>query len=138
MRVPAGIGQQVRLCALLGVSGWRQAKHWQKMLKKAFQKASRVRHHHGLFEKIIRHDLALADHLMKTLTQMRATLEAASAGVLVDKSQEYLGYAHLLRDQVERRVLKGETIPHDEKIFSVFEPHTRWISKGKAGTPVEP
>ena len=34
-------------------------------------------------------------------------------------------------------MFKGETIPHDEKIFSVFEPHTRWISKGKAGTPVE-
>ena len=51
------------------------------MLKKAFQKASRVRRHHGLFEKIIRDDLALADHLIKKLTKMTATLEAASAGV---------------------------------------------------------
>ena len=25
----------------------------------------------------------------------------------------------------------------DEKVFSIFESHTRWISKGKAGTPVE-
>ena len=25
----------------------------------------------------------------------------------------------------------------DEKVFSIFEPYTRWISKGKAGTPVE-
>ncbi len=25
----------------------------------------------------------------------------------------------------------------DEKVFSTFESHTRWISKGKAGTPVE-
>ena len=25
----------------------------------------------------------------------------------------------------------------DEKAFSIFESHTRWISKGKAGTPVE-
>ncbi len=30
-----------------------------------------------------------------------------------------------------------EKIPHDEKIFSIFEPHTEWISKGKAGLPVE-
>ena len=28
-------------------------------------------------------------------------------------------------------------IPHDEKVFSIFEPHTEWISKGKAGVPVE-
>ena len=40
-------------------------------------------------------------------------------------------------DQVERRLLKGETIPHGEKVFSIFEPHTRWVAKGKAGRPVE-
>ena len=40
-------------------------------------------------------------------------------------------------DQIDRRLLKGETIPQNEKVFSIFEPHTRWISKGKAGCPVE-
>ena len=44
-------------------------------------------------------------------------------------------YHHI--DLIRRRVLLGETIPHSEKIFSVFEPYTRWISKGKAGVPVE-
>jgi len=34
---------------------------------------------------------------------------------------------------VERRRLKGEKIPNAETIDSVFEPHTRWISKGNAG-----
>ncbi len=30
------------------------------------------------------------------------------------------------------------TIPHEEKLFSLFEPpHTRWIMKGKASEPVE-
>ena len=47
--------------------------------------------------------------------------------------------AHARRqiDHVERRLLRGETIPHEEKVFSIFEEHTRWVSKGKAGTPVE-
>ena len=27
----------------------------------------------------------------------------------------------------------GEKIPHAEKVFSIHKPHTRWISKGKAG-----
>ena len=40
-------------------------------------------------------------------------------------------------DQVERRLLNGESIAHQEKVFSVFEEHTRWISKGKAGVAVE-
>ncbi len=33
--------------------------------------------------------------------------------------------------------MRGEVIPQSEKIFSVFEPHTRWVAKGKAGRPVE-
>jgi hypothetical protein len=40
-------------------------------------------------------------------------------------------------DQIKRRVINGETIPHDEKVFSLFQLHTEWISKGKAGVPVE-
>ena len=36
-------------------------------------------------------------------------------------------------DQIRRRVIGGETIPHDEKVFSIFEEHTEWIRKGKAG-----
>ena len=45
--------------------------------------------------------------------------------------------AHARRqiDQVRRRVIDGEKIPHDEKVFSIFEEHTEWISKGKAGVP---
>jgi hypothetical protein len=46
---------------------------------------------------------------------------------------------HALRqiDQTRRRVIHGETIPHDEKVFSIFEPHTEWNNKGKAGVLVE-
>ncbi len=40
-------------------------------------------------------------------------------------------------DQIRRRILQGETIPHEEKVFSLFQRHTEWISKGKAGVPVE-
>ncbi len=40
-------------------------------------------------------------------------------------------------DLVERRLLREETIPHQEKVFSLFEPHTQWIAKGKLFPPVE-
>jgi hypothetical protein len=47
--------------------------------------------------------------------------------------------AHATRqiNQIRRLVLQGETIPHAEKVFSIFQPQTEWISKGKAGVPVE-
>jgi len=40
-------------------------------------------------------------------------------------------------EPIKRRVIEGEKIPHDEKVFSLFQPHTEWISKGKAGVAVE-
>jgi hypothetical protein len=40
-------------------------------------------------------------------------------------------------DLVERRLLKAQKIPHEEKLFSLFEPHTEFIKKGKLFPPVE-
>jgi IS5 family transposase len=33
--------------------------------------------------------------------------------------------------------LTRQMIPHNEKVFSIFQPHTEWVMKGKAGVPVE-
>ena len=40
-------------------------------------------------------------------------------------------------DQTSRRVFNGETVLAEEKILSVFEPHTDLIKRGKVQTPVE-
>ena len=40
-------------------------------------------------------------------------------------------------DQARRRMLQREQVPNDEKIFSIFEPHTDLIKRGKVLTPVE-
>src|SRR2546425_9976185 len=40
-------------------------------------------------------------------------------------------------DQARRRVLEGEQVPNEEKIFSIFEVHTALIKRGKVQTPVE-
>lgn len=55
----------------------------------------------------------------------------------LDKVEEYITHAERQMDQIYRRVILDETIPHEEKVFSIFEVHTEWISKGKAGVPVE-
>ena len=39
-------------------------------------------------------------------------------------------------DPIHRRVILGEVIAHGEKVFDLCPP-TEWISKGKAGVPVE-
>jgi len=55
----------------------------------------------------------------------------------IDTITSFITYGRLFINQIERRVLNGEKIPHGEKVFSIFEPHTEWISKGKAGVPQE-
>ncbi len=40
-------------------------------------------------------------------------------------------------DQARRRVLEGEQVPSAEKIYSIFEPHTDLIKRGKVEPPVE-
>lgn len=40
-------------------------------------------------------------------------------------------------DQTRRRVFAGETVAAEEKLYSIFEPHTDLIKRGKARKPVE-
>jgi IS5 family transposase len=40
-------------------------------------------------------------------------------------------------EQARRRVLKGEQVPRAEKVYSIFEPHTDLIKRGKVRTPIE-
>jgi IS5 family transposase len=52
-----------------------------------------------------------------------------------------MGHYHDLGQQVvsqaTRRVLVGEKVPNDQKLFSIFEPHTELIKRGKAGKLIE-
>jgi IS5 family transposase len=40
-------------------------------------------------------------------------------------------------NQTRRRVLEGEQVPAEEKVYSIFEPHTDLIKRGKQRQPVE-
>jgi len=51
----------------------------------------------------------------------------------IDQIKRFIEHAERQIDQIRRRVINGETIPHNEKVFSIFEEHTKWIVKGKAG-----
>jgi IS5 family transposase len=73
--------------------------------------------------------------------KIEATLPLLSVGkqqvVQVIQTERFVMHARRQTDQIERRVVNGEKIPHAEKVFSLFEEHTEWVSKGKAGVPVE-
>jgi transposase, IS5 family len=56
---------------------------------------------------------------------------------LRDEIVHYCGLGARVIDQARRRVLDGEQVPNSEKIYSIFEPHTDLIKRGKVRTPLE-
>ncbi len=75
------------------------------------------------------------------LDKARQTLARTAGGGIESLAakieiETFIKHAERQIDQTRRRVILGEVIPHAEKVFSVFETHTEWISKGKAGVPV--
>ena len=133
--VPAG-------CRSHGVSGWRQWRHWCQQVRRGYQRVSRSRLWRkrpqevaSLVEPVRGTDGASGRHAGSTGGATGGGCGVRGAAVPVAVVACLLGA--FLQDQIRRRVLEGETSPHQEKLFSLFEPHTRWIMKGKAGQPVE-
>jgi len=133
-----------------GLKGWRQFKSCLKKLKKSLRIIQKLKHstskdeakREAKAEQIAKAHQTFIDLSAAYLKRAEETIAqlatAHQVGELqLAKPKQFIAHAKRQIDQIERRVLKGEAIPHEEKVFSLFEPHTEWISKGKAGVPVE-
>lgn len=58
----------------------------------------------------------------------------AQAEVLASELRHYADLTARVIDQTTRRVLEGETVPAEEKVVSIFEPHTDIIVKDRRET----
>jgi len=126
--------------------GWRKAADWRGKLKGQMRQVSKVCQGGGA-KKEERVEAAGRDYLKasyafeaKVFESLMALREQAlSAWELSQESALDYFHSEVVRhiDLVERRLLRGETIPHAEKVFSLFEPHTEWIAKGKLRPAVE-
>jgi IS5 family transposase len=140
-------------CDLHGVSDWRQHQYNVRHLKRLMRKAQNNKRSKARSEEQQKKNAALCieahqaylDVAERYLNKAQATLarldqRGHSDEFDVLRKLEIEGFMrHAIRqiDQTKRRVILGEVIPHAEKVFSIFEPHTEWVSKGKAGVPVE-
>lgn len=138
------------LCTLCALTEWRQSSHNIKKIKRLFRRAQKLKRSSSKKpeKKEAREKIIIAAHLeyidaaKALLEKARNTVKKVNGGgvmaiAIIFEIEEYMKHADRQIDQIYRRVIQGEVIPHDEKVFSVFEPHTEWISKGKAGVPVE-
>ena len=134
-----------KLQALTPVKGWRKIKYIRKTLKSQFRRTS-----HQVFKG--KSEQAKKQSVQQYLHQARLLEASVSALIkhppasigketsimaIILLLEKYKKYVTKFTDQIERRLLKEEVIPAAEKIFSIFEEHTEWITKGKQNKRVE-
>ena len=137
------------LCAEIGITEWRQSAYQLRQFKKLYRQVQRRKHSTAKdpdkraakqedVRAAHRAYLEQAEALLVRVRETRVQLVVSKLpAVFFEEIDLYLSDAERQIDQIRRRVLWGQTIPHEEKVFSLFERETEWISKGKAGVPVE-
>src|SRR5229473_849193 len=89
----------------------------------------------GIAEEVVASARTALD---KTSKLRGKSLHAAmTIDALRDQIAHYCGLGERVINQARRRVLDGEQVANAEKIYSIFEPHTDLIKRGKVRTPVE-
>lgn len=130
----------------LGLGGWRKAKYWKRQIKKAMRACEKLARSGGAnkAERVVKSAQDYVELARRLEEKVRAGLDEIKSCVLSPVqlvSLQRIGYFHEMLvkhiDLVERRLVLKETIPHEEKVFSLFEPHTELIKKGKVRPPVE-
>ncbi len=139
-----------RLCDTYDRTDWRQSKYYLGKIRRALREAQKLRRSNAKDpKKKEQRDLLIGEVYREFLDLVGAVLEKArwTGGSLLASGmvtpielmeiEHFMAHAARQLDQIERRVIQGEVIPHGEKVFSVFEEYTEWLSKGKAGAFVE-
>lgn len=83
--------------------------------------------------------VAAARKTLDDTAEMRGKnpMTAMKIEALHDEITHYCALGARVIGQARRRVLDGEQVPTSEKIYSIFEPHSDLIKRGKVRTPVE-
>ena len=123
--------------------GWRKAKDWRRRLK-ALERISSKAAFGGGADKAARVTAAVSNYLTvarELSAKVNESLLALCHEPIEAAQWEALAYFQTMLDKhtdlVDRRLLQGERIPASEKVYSLFEPHTEWITKGKLHPSVE-
>ncbi len=137
-------------CDALGISQWRQSEHILRKIKKKFNRARKLKRSNSKNEKlkaqreqlIVQAHQEYVDLVVSHVQRAKfsiAFLKQAGMGNVakIMMIENFIKHAERQIDQILRRVVKNQKIAHHEKVFSIFEEHTEWISKGKAGVPQE-
>ena len=131
---------------------WRQKKYNIKKLKKLIRKlqnmkrstsqneekkAKRITEIKSACREILDYANELIYKALSCIESLKENIEVAGFQKELNSAEAFSIDAIRQVDQIKRRVILGEVIPHNQKVFSIYESYVEWIVKGKAGTPQE-
>ena len=123
-------------------TGWRQSEHIKKAIKKCNRVISQIssskspKVKEGLpkaYQQLLDRTTTLLERA-KAL-QKQGENEKRSTSAKAKELQTWIELTEQVCDNARRRVILGESVPNEEKLFSLFETHTQLYRRGKAGTP---
>jgi hypothetical protein len=141
------------ICSEVGITDWRQSHHNMikvKRLLRGIQKLKRssskneakrqkrdqfIAAEHQNYIEVCQGFVLKAKETIRILRKLG--ILSMTQELRLTTIEEYIRHAERQIDQIHRRVVLDEKIPHKEKAFSIFETHTEWINKGKAGVAQE-
>lgn len=130
-------------------AGRLQDRRVKRLMLRITRRAANKEDDRSKLERPYRALLAHVSRVLDWSRQVRATVRERLAtesydlqvsAILTGLVSELEGYDDLIEkviDQAARRVLAGEQVPNAEKLFSLFEPHTELLIRGKVAKPIE-
>jgi len=114
----------------------------QKLLRggATLHKATRKRWYGKLIaatERVMARAAEVRERIVAGEVAVKNPLERLELEAWAKDIEHYLPLAAQCVAQTRKRVLEEQEVPNAEKIFSIFEPHTELLMRGKAGKKVE-
>ncbi len=132
------VSEQVRSVEQMCRSRLRSAKRVAQQLHRQLRRKGEDKEteQKQLYQKLVE----ITEHMVQQASRVVAALGQQTerqATRLRTQAEEILPLVKQVIAQTRSRVLEGKKIPSDQKVLSLFEPHTRAIPRHKGGALVE-
>jgi hypothetical protein len=142
----------VKIAEAHNIVGWRQHGHLLgkfKKIRRTIEKVARSRAKDKkeklfeLYKEMIKEANKLTDRALSTIHTFQSLKKASEEDIsifwngVISNLYFFIAGTEYVCDLAQRRMIDGEEIPNPEKVFSLFEPDTELINRGKVPIPIE-
>ncbi len=123
------------------IKGWRKIAYTKDQLKKYYRNTSEIHRKKGgnykpRLEASAKVYIEKSDKVSSKIKVAMEEFEKVGETnlkvfLLLPELKRFVRMLDKHSDLLRRRVIEDEKIPHQEKVFSIFEEHVEWLTKGK-------